>query len=97
MAQAIEQIIARWDSDEGKPYKGHLIDVSAYAAAAGVAVVAAAAAPAAARAAAGAAAASTNEIQGTSIMRERGQPFFFLPIFGFAAPEEIAPRVGGVG
>jgi hypothetical protein len=39
----------------------------------------------AARAAAGA----SNEIQGAAIMRERGQPFYFLPMFGFATPEEI--------
>jgi hypothetical protein len=32
---------------------------------------------------------ATNEIQGEAIMRERGQPFFFLPMFGFASPEEI--------
>ena len=32
---------------------------------------------------------ATNEIQGAAIMRERGQPFFFLPVFGFKAPEEI--------
>lgn len=36
-----------------------------------------------------AAAGATNEIQGAAIMRERGQPFFFLPMFGFASPEEI--------
>jgi hypothetical protein len=61
MAQAIEQIIARWDRGEGKPYKGRLIDMSAYQGdgteppenigcmCAGWA---------------------TNEIQGTSIMRD---------------------------
>jgi len=47
----------------------------------------------AARAAAGAAtwdaAWASNEIQGATIMREQGQPFFFLPMFGFATPEEI--------
>ena len=42
----------------------------------------------AAGAAAGAAGA-TNEIQGAAIMRERGQPFTFLPMFGFATPEDI--------
>jgi hypothetical protein len=42
-----------------------------------------------ARAAARAAAVATNEIQGAAIMRERGQPFIFLPMFGFATPEEI--------
>ena len=30
-----------------------------------------------------------NEIQGAALMRERGQPFFFLPMFGFADPEAI--------
>lgn len=28
---------------------------------------------------------------GARLMRERGQPFFFLPIFGFATPEEVPP------
>jgi len=52
-----------------------------------------AAAGAAARAAAGdaawAAAWAAHEIQGAPLMRERGQPFFFLPMFGFADPEAI--------
>ena len=39
-----------------------------------------------ARAAAGYAA---NEIQNAALLRERGQPFFFLPMFGFATPEDI--------
>jgi hypothetical protein len=43
----------------------------------------------AARAAARAAGGATNEIQGARIMRDRGQPFFFLPLFGFATPEDI--------
>ena len=30
MTQTIEQLIARWDSADGKPYKGSLIDWSAY-------------------------------------------------------------------
>lgn len=29
-AASIESLIARWDSNEGKPYKGKLIDWSAY-------------------------------------------------------------------
>jgi hypothetical protein len=29
------------------------------------------------------------EILGADLMRERGQPFCFLPLFGFANPEEI--------
>jgi pyruvate/2-oxoglutarate dehydrogenase complex dihydrolipoamide acyltransferase (E2) component len=47
------------------------------------------AAGAAAGVAAGAAARATSEIQGAAIMRERGQPFFFLPMFGFADPEAV--------
>ena len=43
----------------------------------------------AARAAAGGAAWAANEIQGAALMRERGQPFFFLPMFGFADPEAV--------
>ena len=31
----------------------------------------------------------TNEIQGAALMRARGQPFYFLPLFGFATPEDI--------
>jgi len=45
----------------------------------------------AARVAAEDAAWATNEIQGAAVMRERGQPFFFLPMFGFASPEDIQP------
>jgi hypothetical protein len=43
----------------------------------------------AAGAAAWTAAWATNEIQGAAVMRERGQPFFFLPMFGFQSPEDI--------
>jgi hypothetical protein len=43
----------------------------------------------AAWAAAEAAARATNEIHGAAVMRERGQPFFFLPMFGFASPEDV--------
>jgi hypothetical protein len=50
-----------------------------------------AAAEAAAGAAAWAAAWATNEIQGAAVMRERGQPFTFLPMFCFASPEDIHP------
>lgn len=44
---------------------------------------------AAARAAARAAAGACSEIQGARLLRERSQPFFFLPMFGFVTPEEI--------
>jgi len=47
------------------------------------------AARAAAWAAARAAARATNEIQGASVMRAKGRPFYFLPMFGFANPEAI--------
>jgi hypothetical protein len=45
----------------------------------------------AAGAKAGATAGAINEIQGAAAMRERGQPFYFLPLFGFASPEDIQP------
>ena len=32
---------------------------------------------------------AASEIQGAALVRERGQPFFFLPMFGFAAPEAV--------
>jgi hypothetical protein len=32
---------------------------------------------------------ATNEIQGARILRKRGQPFTFLPMFGFADPEAV--------
>ena len=44
---------------------------------------------AAAWAAAGDAAWAANEIQGAAFMRDRGQPFYFLPMFGFADPEAV--------
>ena len=43
----------------------------------------------AARAAAWDAAWAANEIQGAAFMRDRGQPFYFLPMFGFADPEAV--------
>ena len=49
-----------------------------------------AAAGAAARDAAEEAAAwATNEIQGASILRTANKPFYFLPMFGLATPEDI--------
>jgi hypothetical protein len=60
-----------------------------------------AAAWAAARAAAWAAArdaeGATSEIMGARILRENGTPFFFLPVFGFASPEEIPARPADYG
>ena len=35
------------------------------------------------------AAGAGSEIQGADLMRERGKPFFFLPLFGFADPEAV--------
>ena len=32
---------------------------------------------------------ATNEIQGARVLRERGQPFTLLPMFGFADPEAV--------
>ncbi len=65
-----------------------------------------AAAGAAARVAAGAAAGdaagaaardAAGEIQGARLLRERGKPFYFLPLFGFADPEAIPARPANYG
>jgi hypothetical protein len=32
---------------------------------------------------------ATNEIQGAAVMRAKGLPFFFLPLFGFFDPEAV--------
>ena len=40
-------------------------------------------------AAAWAAARATNEIQGAAVLRALGRPFFFLPMFGIAQPEDL--------
>jgi hypothetical protein len=50
---------------------------------------ASAAAWAAARAEAGAEARATNEIQGAAVLRAQGRPFYFLPMFGIAQPEDL--------
>jgi|694.fasta_scaffold108016_2 hypothetical protein len=39
--------------------------------------------------------AAANEIQGANLLRERGQPFFFLPMFGFADERAVIDRLGG--
>ena len=51
----------------------------------------------AARTAAWDAAGASNEIQGAEILRRNGKPFFFLPIFGFASPDEIPARPANYG
>ncbi|MFN3424864.1 MAG: hypothetical protein ACK40C_09195 [Novosphingobium meiothermophilum] len=56
-----------------------------------------AAAWAAARAAAWAAAWASNEIQGREVLEREGKPFFFLPMFGFASPDEIPARSADYG
>ena len=56
-----------------------------------------AAARAAAWDAAGDAAEASNEIQGANILRRDGKPFFFLPLYGFATPEDIPARPANYG
>ena len=48
-----------------------------------------AAAGEAARQSAWAASYACSEIQGAAVMRANGQPFYFLPMFGFADPEAV--------
>ena len=73
---------AAWDAAWDAPW-----DAAGAAGAAGDA--ARASARAAARAAAWAAAWACCEIQGAAIMRQKGQPFYFLPMFGFADPDAV--------
>ncbi|MDZ7906405.1 MAG: hypothetical protein U5N55_11965 [Cypionkella sp.] len=40
---------------------------------------------------------ATAEIQGAAAMRSKGQPFYFLPIFGFSSPKDIPPRPDNYG
>ena len=44
-----------------------------------------------------ASAAAAWEIQGAEIMRRDGRPFYFLPIFGFASPDDIPARPANYG
>jgi len=40
---------------------------------------------------------ASSEIQGAHLLRERGKPFFFLPAFGFASPDDIPARPANYG
>ena len=51
----------------------------------------------AARAAARAAERASSEIQGAAILRDKGKPFFFLPLFGLASPDDIPARPANYG
>jgi hypothetical protein len=51
----------------------------------------------AARAAAWDAARASSEIQGASVLRRDSKPFFFLPAFGFASPDDIPARPADYG
>ena len=87
---------AAWDA--AGPAAGDAARAAAWAAARDAARAAARAAASdaagpAARAAASdaarAAAWAADEIQGAAFMRDRGQPFYFLPMFGFTDPEAV--------
>jgi hypothetical protein len=56
-------------------------------------IVACTVAQAVAQTAARAAAGACSEIQGARIMREKGQAFTFLPMFGFADPEAVLAAI----
>ena len=40
---------------------------------------------------------ASSEIQGADILRDKGERFFFLPVFGFASPDDIPPLPVGYG
>ena len=83
---------AAWDAAgaaAGAAARAAARDAAGAAARAAARAAAGAAAWDAARAAAWAAQYASAEIQGARIMREKGQPFTFLPMFGFADPEAV--------
>ena len=84
-----EQWAAAWDAAGDAP--GDAARAAARDAAMDAACAAARAAAwdAAGDAACAAAGDAVSEIMGARILRERGQPFFFLPMFGFAEPEAL--------
>ena len=92
-------VIATWQASDDSWYAASYAALSAAGSAAGSTAAAAlkAAGPAslsAARCAAGyaaryAAGYAVCEILGADLLRERGQPFFFLPMFGFADEQAI--------
>jgi hypothetical protein len=91
-------VLAFWLHLDGMKAKDWKKVAAAWAAAWEAARAAArAAAWAAAWAAARAAAYACSEIQGARIMREKGQAFFFLPMFSFADPESIPPLPADYG
>ena len=47
--------------------------------------------------AAWAAAWASNEVQGAEILKRDGRAFFFLPLFGFASPDDIPARPADYG
>jgi hypothetical protein len=40
---------------------------------------------------------AAGEIQGARILREKGRDFYFLPLFGFASPDDIPARPANYG
>lgn len=40
---------------------------------------------------------AASEIQGAKLLIEQGKPFFFLPMFGFASPDDIPARPANYG
>ena len=92
---------AAWDAawDAARAAVGDAVGAAAWdAARAAVGDAVGAAAWDAARAAVGDAAAyAASEIQGAKLLRERGQLFYFLPMFGFADPEAIPARPADYG
>ena len=93
-AARVAAVAAAWAADAAKAAVGAaawdaVMDAAMAAAVGWAATARPTRAGAAARDAAWAAARASNEIQGAAIMRERGQPFYFLPMFGFANPEAV--------
>ena len=91
-----ETVLAFWRHlDRMTPQQWATTWASAAAATTTIQSAAAGAAAAAAGAAAAdaapdrVAASATNEIQGAAVLRALGRPFYFLPMFGIAQPEDL--------
>jgi hypothetical protein len=88
-AESAAESAAEWDAESAATTRAAWVEAGAEASAAAGDAVADAAWGDAESAAPWAAARATNEIQGAAVLRARGRPFYFLPMFGIAQPEDL--------
>ena len=92
-----EQWVAAWDAAGGDAAWGAARDAAGVAAWGAARGAARDAARDAAWVAAGVAAGASWEIQGAEVLRAQGKPFFFVPAFGVASPDDIPARPADYG